>query len=246
MDASYLRRKGLETKPRTGLDVLMTLPPSSRAHRLNQAPAPKVSKTALNAFSKSSEISVTIQCYNRSGPGLRFMSRTRDEMRLYQRARRARLNAGAWPTAPKDAPPIAGRPALAPDPASARTAIGSFPATLAGPPAGRPGGLPHGPAPASSGTMSADSTPAIGGRPGRGLVDCGPGYPAPPDIFAASPFGRWQTGVETMLAALAAKNDAQERRIAALERTVALNETAGRMAGALARTIAGLIGARLP
>jgi hypothetical protein len=49
-----------------------------------------------------------------------------------------------------------------------------------------------------------------------------------------------------MLAALAAKNDAQERRIAGLERTVALNETAGRMAGALARAIGGLIGVRLP
>jgi hypothetical protein len=49
-----------------------------------------------------------------------------------------------------------------------------------------------------------------------------------------------------MLAALAAKNDAQERRIAALEKTVALNETGARMAGALARTIRGLIDARLP
>ena len=68
----------------------------------------------------------------------------------------------------------------------------------------------------------------------------------PPDQFAASPFGRWQANVETMLAALAAKNDAQERRIAALEKTVALNETAGRMAGALARAIGGLIRVRLP
>ena len=42
------------------------------------------------------------------------MSRTRDEMRVYQQARRARLKAGSWPTAPKDAPPIARRPALAP------------------------------------------------------------------------------------------------------------------------------------
>jgi hypothetical protein len=49
-----------------------------------------------------------------------------------------------------------------------------------------------------------------------------------------------------MLATLAAKNDAQERRIAALEKTVALNETAGQMAGALARAIGGLIGAKLP
>jgi hypothetical protein len=49
-----------------------------------------------------------------------------------------------------------------------------------------------------------------------------------------------------MLARLAAKNDAQERRIAALEKTVALNETAGRMAGALARAIGGVFGVRLP
>jgi hypothetical protein len=49
-----------------------------------------------------------------------------------------------------------------------------------------------------------------------------------------------------MLAALAAKNDAQERRIAALEKRVALNETAGRAAKALARVIEGLIGAGLP
>ena len=49
-----------------------------------------------------------------------------------------------------------------------------------------------------------------------------------------------------MLATLAAKNDAQERRIAALENQVALNETAGRTAMALARVIGGLIGARPP
>ena len=175
------------------------------------------------------------------------MSRTRDEMRTYQRARRARLKAGTWPTAPKDAPPIARRPALAPDLASARTAIGGFPATLAGSlPETPTRGLPHGTAPAYPGTMPGGSTPAIGGRPGRGLVDCGPGYPLPPDQFAASPFGKWQANVETMLAALAARNDAQERRIAVLEKTVALNETAGRTARALARAIGELIGARLP
>lgn len=176
------------------------------------------------------------------------MSRTRDEMRLYQRARRTRLKAGTWPTAPKDVPQIARWPSLAPDPASARTAIVDFPATLPGSllPAAPTGGVPHGTAPLSPGTISGGSTPAIGGRPGPGLIDCGPGYPLPPDQFAASPYGKWQTNVETMLAALAAKNDAYERRIAALEKTVALNETAGRMVGALARAIGGLIGARLP
>ena len=85
-----------------------------------------------------------------------------------------------------------------------------------------------------------------GARPGRGLVDCGPGYPLPPDEFTASPFGKWQANVEAMLAALAAKNDAQERRIAALEKTVAFNEAAGQTAKALARAIGGLLGVRLP
>jgi len=49
-----------------------------------------------------------------------------------------------------------------------------------------------------------------------------------------------------MLAALAAKNDAQERRIAALEKSVSLNETAGRTAWALARVVGGLFAVRLP
>jgi len=49
-----------------------------------------------------------------------------------------------------------------------------------------------------------------------------------------------------MLAALAAKNDAQERRIAALEKTVAFNEAAGQAVKSLARAIVGLIGVRLP
>jgi hypothetical protein len=87
---------------------------------------------------------------------------------------------------------------------------------------------------------------AIGGGLGPGLIDCGPGYPLPPDQFATSQYGRWQANVETMLAALAAKNDAQEKRIAALEKTVAFNEAAGRTAMALARAIGGLVGIRLP
>jgi len=85
-----------------------------------------------------------------------------------------------------------------------------------------------------------------GGRPGRGLVDCGPGYPLPPDQFVVSPFGKWQANVEAMLAALAAKNDAQEQRIAELEKTVAFNAAAGQAAKSLARAIVGLIGVRLP
>jgi hypothetical protein len=49
-----------------------------------------------------------------------------------------------------------------------------------------------------------------------------------------------------MLAKLAARDDAQQKQIAALQKTVALNETAGRTARALARAIGGLIGVRLP
>jgi hypothetical protein len=58
---------------------------------------------------------------------------------------------------------------------------------------------------------------AIGGRPGRGLVAQGYGYPAPPDIAAVSTFTKWRANTETMLAALAAKADMQDRRIAALK-----------------------------
>ncbi len=78
---------------------------------------------------------------------------------------------------------------------------------------------------------------AIGGKPGRGLVPQGYGYPAPPDIAAASTFTKWCANTETMLAALAAKADAQERRIAALEAA-----QADRRANALAvaQALAGL------
>ena len=78
---------------------------------------------------------------------------------------------------------------------------------------------------------------AIGGVPGRGLVAQGYGYPAPPDIAAVSTFTKWRANTETMLAALAAKADMQERRIAALEAS-----QANRRADALdvARALAGL------
>ena len=92
------------------------------------------------------------------------------------------------------------------------SAIGGFPATLAGSlPATPTRGLPHGTAPASRATMSEGPTPAIGGRPGSGLVDCGPGYSLPPDQFAASPYGRWQASIETMLATRARKDDPAQR-----------------------------------
>jgi hypothetical protein len=65
---------------------------------------------------------------------------------------------------------------------------------------------------------------AIGGRPGRGLIPQGRGYAAPPDLAAASPFTRAEelrAKTETMLAALAAKADEQEKRFAALEAAAA-------------------------
>jgi hypothetical protein len=61
---------------------------------------------------------------------------------------------------------------------------------------------------------------AIGGRPGPGLIPQGRGYAAPPDLAATSPFTRaeeFRAKTETMLAALAAKADEQEKRVVALE-----------------------------
>ena len=85
----------------------------------------------------------------------------------------------------------------------------------------------------------------MGGVPGPGLIPCGPGYPAPPDIFAASAYGQFTARTETMLAALAARADAQERRIAALEKRIALRETAtDQVATVLARAVRELIGLR--
>jgi hypothetical protein len=78
---------------------------------------------------------------------------------------------------------------------------------------------------------------AIGGEPGRGLVAQGFGYAAPPDIAAVSNYTKWRANTETMLAALAAKSDAQERRIAALE-TAAADRRADVLA--VAQAFAGL------
>jgi hypothetical protein len=139
---------------------------------------------------------------------------TRNQMRLYQRERRARLKTGSWPTTPKDTPC---RPA-APPPAFSHAPTRAV-------------------APTPAGAVPTASTFAIGGRPGRGLVPQGYGYAAPPDIAAVSTFTKWCANTETMLAALAAKSDAQERRIAALEAAAA-----GRRANTLAvvQAIAGL------
>jgi hypothetical protein len=65
---------------------------------------------------------------------------------------------------------------------------------------------------------------AIGGKPGHGLVPQGRGYGLPPDLAAVSPYTRaeeFRAHTTTMLAALAAKSDDQERRLVALERAAA-------------------------
>ena len=58
---------------------------------------------------------------------------------------------------------------------------------------------------------------AIGGKPGRGLVPQGRGMALPPDLAAVSQFSRFQENTLAMLAALAARVDAQEQEIAALK-----------------------------
>jgi hypothetical protein len=78
---------------------------------------------------------------------------------------------------------------------------------------------------------------AVGGVPGRGLVNQGYGYPAPPDIAAVSTFAKWRADTETMLATLAAKADMQDRRIAVLEASQANRRAA---AFDIARALVGL------
>jgi hypothetical protein len=96
------------------------------------------------------------------------------------------------------------------------------------------------PAPARDLSTSSRPPPsmvAIGGVPGRGLVDQGYGYPAPPDIAAVSTFTKWRANTETMLATLAARADMQDRRIAALEASQADRDA---VALDVARALAGL------
>lgn len=163
---------------------------------------------------------------------------TRDAMREYQRARRSRIKTEAWAAVGMHPPFTSPSVALAKDAIRERAKAEAWSA------ANRP--TPVAPNSTMSGPSAPKSLYAAGGRPGPGLVSCGPGYPLPPDQFAASPYGRWQASVETMLSTLAAKNDAQERRIAALEKTVALRESAiNQFAAALARAAREFIGLRL-
>jgi hypothetical protein len=87
------------------------------------------------------------------------------------------------------------------------------------------------------------STFAIGGRPGPGLVPQGPGMPLPPDLAAVSQYTRFQENTVAMLAALAARVDAQEREIAALKAADADRKAnAHHFAGALFNLMRAAIG----
>lgn len=82
---------------------------------------------------------------------------------------------------------------------------------------------------------------AVGGKPGHGLVPQGRGYGLPPDLAAVSAYTRaeeFRAQTTTMLAALAARADAQDRRIAALE-----GATVDRHANSLdvARALGGIV-----
>jgi BMFP domain-containing protein YqiC len=155
---------------------------------------------------------------------------SRDQMREYQRARRARLK-GLTPV-PRAAPVIDAAISRAPilkagenEPASIRAKIAAIgPGAVITKTHGRLDVLrredfeAHAPAPPPR------SMVAVGGKPGRGLIPQGRGYAAPPDIAAVSTFARaeqFRAQTETMLRALAAKSDEQERRIAALEASLA-------------------------
>jgi hypothetical protein len=170
---------------------------------------------------------------------------TRDQMRLYQRARRARLKAER-----EAGDPIVDAEALP------RTFLKEPPADIArmwakadaiGPGAvitktnGRLDVLKREDFEARGIKRRAPaSMAAIGGRPGRGLVPQARGYALPPDLAAISPFThaeQFRARTETMLATLAAKSDQQERRLAALEAAAADRRAT---VADLAQAIAGL------
>jgi hypothetical protein len=157
-------------------------------------------------------------------------TRTRDEMREYQRKRRARIKTEAWSAVGMAPPTFLAKDALHEQAKARAWAASNHPAPLA---------------PSALAPPPPKSLYAVGGVAGPGLIPCGPGYPAPPDLFAASAYGQFMARTENMLAALAARSDAQEQRIAALEKMVALRETAtNQLATALARAARELIGLR--
>jgi hypothetical protein len=182
--------------------------------------------------------------------------RDRDRKREADRERRARIKAGTWDF------PNGGAAEFAKAGAAVRTSskrlnrspksldLPAKPEVFASAPAPRPvASAPHvimptsayvasrAPVRATSTSSAPPSLVAIGGVPGRGLLDQGYGYPAPPDMAAVSTFTKWRENTETMLATLAAKADMQDRRIAALEASQADRRT---HALDVARALAGL------
>jgi len=148
----------------------------------------------------------------------------RDDPAAYMRERYARMKAGTWPTTPKDAPKFRRQPrpiqnGETAEEYHARIGDGYFVDDRFVPFA-RPSPTPptsvqtvRPPPPPSSASPRAPRAPppsmsAIGGRPGRGLVPMGRGYPAPPDL-AARQFDRY----ERMLEALARHSDEQAREL---------------------------------
>lgn len=174
----------------------------------------------------------------------------RERKRQADRERRARIKAGQWDFPNGGAADLAkagaaidtsGKPAGSP---INRIVSAPAPRRAAFIPAPAPRVTPSAPAPSRALVLLTPAPPpapqsmiAIGGKPGRGLVPQAYGYAAPPDIAAVSNYTKWRTNSETMLAALAVKADAQERRIAALE-TAAANRSADALA--IAQAFAGL------
>jgi hypothetical protein len=176
------------------------------------------------------------------------MTRTREEMRLYQRERRARLKASKpvidrdWAVADTTLPRYAITGASDAEYERLRVkaaAIGRGPvithtngrldvlsreAFEARPVAPSRSVAPYKPPAPLSPDAIRGSMVAIGGRPGPGLVRQGYGYAAPPDLAAVSPYTRaeeFQAKSVAMFAAQAAETDALKRRVVALEAAAA-------------------------
>ena len=174
----------------------------------------------------------------------------RERKRQADRKRRARIKAGQWgfPNGgaaelakagaaidTSDKPPGSPTNRMVSAPAPRRAAFIPAPAPRRATPAPAPSRALV--VPTLAPPSASQSMIAIGGKPGRGLVAQGYGYAAPPDIAAVSNYTKWWTNTETILTALVAKSDGQERRIAALE-TAAAERRADVLA--VAQAFAGL------
>jgi len=157
----------------------------------------------------------------------------KERKREADRTRRALIRAGAWDFPQGGSPDLAkatsaailnsaGKPSVfTPAPSSAPRRA----APLSAPRHAAPSPMPRYTAPPPSRALTVIVPPltsmvADGGRPGRGLVPQGRGYPAPPDIAAVSPFTRaeeFQAKTVKMFAAQAAEIDALRRDVASLK-----------------------------